>query len=64
MRNTACEHYNKTLRDLVKDKQSLNQEFTATRSLKECIKPNNVMDNEVKECMQGLREPEWVTAQK
>jgi hypothetical protein len=29
------------------------------RSAKECIKPNQVIDNEVKECMEGLREPTW-----
>ena len=31
------------------------------RSTKECIKPNNVIDNDVKLCMQGLKEPTWVT---
>lgn len=31
------------------------------RSAKECIKPNNVIDNDVKLCMQGLKEPNWVT---
>lgn len=29
------------------------------RTLKECIKPNQVIDNEVKECMEGFREPDW-----
>jgi hypothetical protein len=29
------------------------------RSLKECIKPNNVLDDEVHECMKGSREPDW-----
>lgn len=29
------------------------------RTLKECIKPNKVIDNEVKECMEGFREPTW-----
>lgn len=29
------------------------------RTLKECIKPNQVIDNEVKECMEGMREPTW-----
>lgn len=32
------------------------------RSAKECIKPNNVIDNDVKLCMQGLKEPDWVAA--
>lgn len=31
----------------------------ALRSLSECIKPNNLIDNEVQECRQGLREPVW-----
>lgn len=30
------------------------------RSAKECIKPNNVIDKEVRECMEGVREPSWV----
>jgi hypothetical protein len=29
------------------------------RSAKECIKPNNVIDKEVCECMEGIREPTW-----
>jgi hypothetical protein len=29
------------------------------RTLKACIKPNQVIDNEVKECMEGFREPTW-----
>lgn len=29
------------------------------RSAKECIKPNNVIDKEVRECMEGVREPTW-----
>lgn len=29
------------------------------RSLKDCIKPNNLIDNEVHECRQGLRDPSW-----
>jgi hypothetical protein len=36
------------------------QEFRATRSLKECVKPNNKIDEDVKLCMQGLKEPEWI----
>ena len=30
------------------------------RSAKECIKPNNVIDKEVRECMEGVREPTWI----
>lgn len=29
------------------------------RSMKECIKPGNVIDDDVKECMEGLRAREW-----
>lgn len=31
------------------------------RSAKECIKPNNVIDKEVRECMEGIREPSWIS---
>lgn len=33
------------------------------RSAKECVKPNNVIDNDVRECMEGIREPNWITKQ-
>ncbi|MBG6288398.1 hypothetical protein I5I61_13165 [Pseudomonas nitroreducens] len=29
------------------------------RSMKECIKPGNVIDDDVKECTEGLREKTW-----
>ncbi|MDR6234030.1 hypothetical protein [Pseudomonas oryzihabitans] len=29
------------------------------RSMRECIKPNSVIDDDVKECMDGLREKGW-----
>lgn len=29
------------------------------RSVKECIKPGNLLDDEVRECMAGEREPDW-----
>lgn len=29
------------------------------RSMKECIKPGNVIDDDVKECMTGIRMKEW-----
>lgn len=60
MRNTACENYNRTIRDLEKNKNNPEQEFIAKRSLKECVKSGNVIDKEVKECMEGLRSPTWV----
>jgi hypothetical protein len=30
------------------------------RKLKDCIKPNNLIDNEVSECMKGNLEPNWM----
>lgn len=29
------------------------------RTMKECIKPGNVIDDDVKECIEGLRAKEW-----
>lgn len=29
------------------------------RTMKECIKPGNVIDDDVKECVDGLRPKEW-----
>ena len=29
------------------------------RTMKECIKPGNVIDDDVKECIEGLREKSW-----
>lgn len=29
------------------------------RTMKECIKPGNVIDDDVKECMEGIRKKEW-----
>jgi hypothetical protein len=34
-------------------------EIIMVRKLKDCIKPNNLIDNEVSECMKGNVEPEW-----
>ncbi|MCP8467888.1 hypothetical protein NK553_28455 [Pseudomonas sp. ZM23] len=31
----------------------------ARKSMKECIKPGNVIDDDVKECTEGLRERSW-----
>ena len=30
-----------------------------TRSVRECMKPNNVIDQDVQECAQGLRRKDW-----
>lgn len=29
------------------------------RTMKECIKPGNIIDDDVKECMDGIRVKEW-----
>jgi hypothetical protein len=34
-------------------------EIKIKRNIKECIKPDNVIDQDVKACMQGLKEPDW-----
>lgn len=34
-------------------------ELANLRSLRDCIKPNNLIDSDVQECRQGLREPSW-----
>lgn len=60
MRNTACGNIQKVAKDLDANRQNPEQEFRATRSLKECVKPNNKIDEDVKLCMQGLKEPEWM----
>lgn len=59
MRNTACENVNRMRREIQSNQGKHQQEFRAARSLKECVKPNNKIDDEVKLCMQGLKEPEW-----
>lgn len=38
---------------------STTETFKPTRSLKECVKPNNRIDDEVKHCMLGQVEPVW-----
>jgi hypothetical protein len=61
MRNTACENVNRMRREINSNGGVQQEEFRATRSLKECVKPNNKIDGDVKLCMQGLKEPEWLT---
>lgn len=41
------------------DKQEREANRGVRRTMKECIKPGNVIDDDVKECMQGLRNKEW-----
>jgi|SRR5690606_24718741 len=49
--------YDKKLEDLRRKKFDENPRQTIP--IKECIKPNNVIDNEVYECMNGRRSKTW-----
>lgn len=62
MRNNACKNAEDMERDLTSNNPP--KEFTPVRTLKECRKPNNVMDNDVKLCMEGTIEPNWVIIEK
>lgn len=56
-KDTAC----RALDDAQSKPQS-SQMAVATdyqRPLKDCIKPNNLMDEEVYDCMKGTRDPDW-----
>lgn len=44
--------------EIISPKEKSN--FVQTRIVKECIKPNNVIDADVKLCVQGLKQPTWV----
>ncbi|WP_312975486.1 hypothetical protein [Stutzerimonas nitrititolerans] len=41
------------------DKREREANRGVRRTMKECIKPGNVIDDDVKECMEGLRIKEW-----
>lgn len=41
------------------DKREREANRGVRRTMKECIKPNNVIDDDVKECMEGLRLRDW-----
>lgn len=41
------------------DKREREANRGVRRTMKECIKPGNVIDDDVKECMEGLRHREW-----
>ncbi|RIA18851.1 hypothetical protein DFO61_5013 [Ectopseudomonas oleovorans] len=41
------------------DKREREANRGVRRTMKECIKPGNVIDDDVKECMEGLRLKEW-----
>ncbi len=56
-RDTACRTATNK-EELLKSPKEIS-EIKIKRSIKECIKPNNVIDHDVKACMQGLKEPNW-----
>ncbi len=55
--DTACRTATNKAALLKNPKQT--SEIKIKRRIKDCIKPNNVIDKDVKECMQGLKEPDW-----
>lgn len=54
-RDTAC----RALDDAQREPPSLATNVVHQRSLRECIKPDNLLDDEVRACMAGEREPDW-----
>lgn len=57
MKNTACRNADNMVNNLTAGKPE--EKFKPTRTLKECVKPKNVVDQDVKLCMQGVKEPTW-----
>lgn len=55
---TACRHADQMMAEADSPPTKHNT-FAPTRSLKECVKPNNHIDEDVKRCMQGQMEPQW-----
>ncbi|ELO1026039.1 hypothetical protein [Pseudomonas aeruginosa] len=43
----------------MQDKRDREANRGVRKSMKECIKPGNVIDDDVKECTEGLRERTW-----
>lgn len=58
MKNTACRNADNMANNSTTAKPE--EKFKPTRTLKECVKPKNVVDQDVKRCMQGLKEPVWI----
>ena len=54
-RETAC----RALDEAQHSPPSLSASDRQQRSLKECIKPGNLLDDDVRDCMAGAREPDW-----
>jgi hypothetical protein len=55
---TACRHADQMMAEADSPPTKHNT-FAPTRSLKECVKPDNRIDEDVKRCMQGQMEPQW-----
>lgn len=55
-RNTACKAADDGQKNIQTDRPPYVEH---TRTLEECIKPNKLIDNQVAECMQGKRYPDW-----
>ncbi|MFO1390481.1 hypothetical protein [Cellvibrio sp.] len=56
-KDTACRALDDKLAS--NETSSLSAESAIVRSLSDCIKPNNLIDKDVHECRQGLRNPVW-----
>ena len=56
-RDIACKAVSARERDLRNPKP---KETPIVRSVKECMKPNNLIDDEVKDCAQGKINPYWL----
>lgn len=57
-KENACGDAKNMESEIISPKEKTN--FIQTRTVKECIKPNNVIDKDVKLCVQGLKEPSWI----
>lgn len=57
VRDTACRAA--TNREALLKNPTHSSQIKIKRGIKECIKPNNVVDDDVKACMQGTKEPSW-----
>lgn len=55
-RDTAC----RALDDAEQNPPIATNHSLPQRSVKECIKPGNLLDDDVRECMRGEREPDWL----
>lgn len=42
-----------------KESKGINREIDIKKPLKECVKPNNTIDDEVKKCMEGTLDKYW-----